>query len=263
MIDRGTRNPAVYSAEIAHLIGQNRLSRAKKLVELAEKRGCRNEYIASARAHVLGEMGQGAEASRYRMKLIGGNCRDAAIYHDEAKWQLEQGNPDEAARLLDCVDEFGGSDEYTLSIRASVLEATGKGPQASQLRTEQIKANSRNRAFYTAEAKWLIDEGLTEKALQVLDILDERGLGDEYGNGLRALALRAMGRNEDASRIRLRMVNRGSKYLPVFVAEADWQLAQGNFDEVIKIAGMAKQRGIENAQLTTLLDRASEFKSRQ
>ena len=263
MIDRGTRNPAIYSAEIAHLIGQNRLNRAKKLVEQAEKRGCRNEYIASAHAHVLGEMGQGAEASRYRMKLIDENSRDAAIYHDEAKWQLEQGNPDEAARLLDCIDEFGGSNEYTLSIRASVLEATGKGPEASKLRTEQIYANSRNPAFYTAEAKWLLDKGLTENALQVLDVIDERGLGNEFTNGLRASALCKAGRNEEASRIRQRMINRGSKYLPVFITEAEWQLAQGHFDEVIRIAGLSKQRGIDNAQLATLLDRASEFKSRQ
>lgn len=263
MIDRGTRNPAIYSAEIAHLIGQNRLNRAKKLVEQAEKRGCRNEYIASARAHVLGEMGQGAEASRYRMKLIDGNCRDAAIYHDEAKWQLEQGNPDEAARLIDRVDEFGGSNEYTLSIRASVLEATGKGPEASTLRTEKINASSRNPAFYTAEAKWLLDNGLTEKALQVLDVLDERGLGNEFANGLRASVLHKAGRNEEASRIRQRMINRGSKYLPVFIAEAEWQLAQGHFDEVIRIAGLAKQRGIENAQLAAFLDRASEVKARQ
>ena len=263
MIDRGTRNPAIYSAEIAHLIGQNRLNRAKKLVEQAEKRGCGNEYIASARAHVLGEMGQGAEASRYRMKLIDGNSRDAAIYHDEAKWQLDQGNPDEAARLIDRVDEFGGSNEYTLSIRASVLEAIGKGPEASKLRTEKINANSRNPAFYTAEAKWLLDKGLTEKALQILDVLDERGLGNEFANGLRALALHKAGRNEEASRIRQRMINRGSKYLPVFIAEAEWQLAQGHFDEVIRIAGLAKQRGIENAQLATFLDRASEVKSRQ
>ena len=263
MIDRGTRSPAIYSAEIAHLIGQNRLNRAKKLVELADKRGCGNEYIASARAHVLGEMGQGAEASRYRMKLIDGNSRDAAIYHDEAKWQLEQGNPDEAARLIDCVDEFGVSDEYTLSIRASVLEAIGKGPEASKLRTEKINANSRNPAFYTAEAKWLLDMGLTDNALQILDVLDERGLGNEFANGLRASALRTSGRKEEASRIQQRMINRGSKYLPVFIAEAEWQLAQGHFDEVIRIAGLAKQRGIENAQLATLLDRASEFKSRQ
>lgn len=263
MIDRGTRNPAIYSAEIAHLIGQNRLNRAKKLVEQAEKRGCRNEYIASARAHVLGEMGQGFEASRYRMKLIDGNSRDAAIYHDEAKWQLEQGNPNEAARLLDCVDEFGGSDDYTLSIRASVLEASGKGMEASKLRTEKIDANSCNRTFYSAEAKWLLDQGLTEKALQILDILDERGLGDEYANGLRASALCKAGRNEEASLLRQRMINRGSKYLPVFITEMEWQLAQGNFDEVIRIAGLAKQRGIENARLAELQARAIELKSRQ
>lgn len=263
MIDRRTRNPAIYSAEIAYLIGQNRLNRAKKLVELAEERGCRNEYISSARAHVLGEMGQGAEASRYRMKLIDGNSRDAAIYHDEAKWQLEQGSVEEAARLLDRVDEFGIADEYTTAIRASVLEATGRGADASKLRTEKINANSHNPVFYTAEAKWLLGEGLTEKALQLLDVLDERGLGNEYANGLRASTLYKAGRNEEASRIRQRMINRGSKYLPVFVAEAEWQLAQGNFDEVIRIAGLAKQRGIENAQLATLLERALEFKSRQ
>ncbi len=263
MIDRGTRNPAIFSAEIAHLIGQNRLNRAKKLVEQAEKRGCRNEYIESARAHVLGEMGQEAEASRYRMKLIDGNSKDAAIYHDEAKWQLEQSNPDVAARLLDCVDEFGIADEYTLLIRASVFETTGKGADASKLRTEKIDANSRNPAFYTAEAKWLLDGGMTEKALQVLDVLDERGLGNEYANGLRAVALCKAGRNEEASRIRQRMINRGSKYLPVFIAEAEWQLAQGNLDEVIRITGLAKQRGIENARLAELQARAIELKSRQ
>lgn len=262
LIDRGTRNPAIYSAEIAYLIGQNRLNRAKKLVEQAERRGSSNEYIASARAHVLGEMGQGVDASRYRMKLIDGNSKSAAIYHDEAKWLLEQGSPEEAARVLDRVDELGIADEYTLAIRASVLEATGKGTEASKLRTEKINANSRNPAFYTAEAKFLLDKGLIEKALQVLDVLDERGLGNEFANGLRASALCTLGCNEDASRIRQRMINRGSKYLPVFIAEAEWQLAQGNFDEVIRIADLAKQRGIANAQLTAIREQAIEFISR-
>jgi hypothetical protein len=91
------------------------------------------------------------------MKLIDGNSRDPAIDHDEAKWKLEQGNHDEAARLLDRVDEFGAANEYTQSIRASVLEAIGKGPEASNPRTEKIKASSRDPAFYTAEAKWLLD----------------------------------------------------------------------------------------------------------
>lgn len=263
MIHRGSRNPAIFSAEIAYLIGQNRLNQAKKLLEQAEKRGCRNEYIASARAHVLAEMGEGAEASSYRMKLIDGNSRDAAIYHDEAKWKLEQGSPVEAARLLDRVDEFGIADEYTLSIRASVLEATGRGADASKLRTERINANSRNPAFYTAEAKWLRDEGLPEKALQVLDILDQRGLGNEYANGLRASALCKTGRNEEAARIRQRMIKRGSKYLPVFIAETEWQLAQGDFEGVIGIVGLAKQRGIEDAKLAELQAQVKEFKSRQ
>ncbi len=222
-----------------------------------------NEYIMSARAHVLGEMGEGAEASTYRMKLIDENCKDAAIYHSEAKWQLEQGNPSEAARLLDRVDEFGIADEYTLSIRASVFETTGKGADASKLRTEKIDANSRNPAFYTAEAKWLLSEGLTEQAITILNVLDERGLGNEFANGLRVTALSKAGRNEEASRIRQRMINRGSKYLPVFIAEAEWQLAQGNLDEVVRIAGLAKQRGIANAQLAEFMARAIEFKSRQ
>jgi predicted Zn-dependent protease len=263
MIDRGTRSSAFYAAEIAYLIGKNRLHQAKKLAEQAETRGCRDEYIVSARAHVLGEMGQGAEASRYRTKLIEGNSKNAAIYHDEAKWQLEQGNPDEAARLLDLLDEFGIADEYTLSIRASVFEATGRGADASKLRTERIDANTRNPAFYTAEAKWLLDEGLAEKALHVLDVLDERGQGNEYANGLRVSALCKSGRNEEASRIRQRMINRGSKYLPVFIMEAEWRLAHGSFDEAIRIAGLAKQRGIENAQLAELRAQAMELKSRQ
>lgn len=263
MIDRGTRSSAIFSAEIAYLIGQNKLNRAKKLVEQAEKRGCKDEYIASARAHVLGEIGEGAEASTYRMKLIEGNSRSAAIYHDEAKWQLERCSPDVAAWLLDRVDEFGIANEYTLSIRASVFEATGRGADASKLRIEKIDANSRNPAFYTAEAKWLLSEGLTEQALQILDVLDERGLGNEFANGLRASALCKAGRNEEASRIRQRMINKGSKYLPVFIAEAEWQLAQGNFDEVIRIAALAKQRGIENAQLAEFRVQAIEFKRRQ
>jgi tetratricopeptide (TPR) repeat protein len=261
MIDRGTRNPAIYSAEIAYQIGRNNLNRAKRLVEQAEKCRCISEYIVSARAHVLGQMGHGAEASRYRMKVIDGNSRDAAIYHDEAKWQLEQGSPGEAERLLDRVDELGIATEYTLSMRASVLEAMGRGEDASKLRTERINANSRNPAFYTAEAKWLVEVGMTERALQMLDVLDERGLGNEFGKGLRALALDKAGRAEEATRIRQRMIERGSIYLPVFFAEAESQLAVGNFDEVIRIADLAKQRGIENTQLAALRARALEFKS--
>lgn len=263
MIDRGTRSPAIYSAEIAYKIGKNRLNQALKLVEQAEKSGCISEYIVSARAHVLGQMGQGAEASRFRMKAIDGNSRDVVIFHDEATWQLKQGSPDVAARLLDRVDGLGVATEYTLSVRASVLEASGRGEDASKLRTERINANSRNPAFYTAEAKWLLEEGMAERALQMLDVLDERGLGNEFGKGLRASALDKAGRAEEAMRIRQRMIERGSIYLPVFVVEAESQLARENFDEVIQIADVAKQRGIENAQLAALRARALAFKLRK
>ena len=112
---------------------------------------CPDEYTESIRASVL-QRTDPAQATALRMAKINAGSRDSAFYADEAKARLDAGDTAGALELLDLADKNGAANEYTESIRASVLQQTDP-KQAVALRMAKINAGSRNSVFYPDEAK--------------------------------------------------------------------------------------------------------------
>ena len=145
-----------------------------------------NDYVFMELANCLTSLARYADASALRQAQITAKTRNAAFYTDEANYLLKQHREGEALTVLDLARERGLEDEYLLSVRASVLEATGQGADASALRQAQITAKTRNAAFYTDEANYLLKQHREGEALTVLDLARERGLENEYLLSVRA-----------------------------------------------------------------------------
>ena len=92
------------------------------------------------------------QATSLRMAKINAGSRNAAFYADEGKARLDAGDTEGALQILDLAVKNGAADEYTESIRASVLQQTDP-KHAAALRMAKINAGSRDAAFYADEAK--------------------------------------------------------------------------------------------------------------
>ena len=144
-----------------------------------------DDHVRSIQSDCLKMVGDPKQAAALRMAKINAGSRDSVFYADEAKARLDAGDTAGALELLDLADKNGAADEYTESIRASVLQRTDPA-QATALRMAKINAGSRDSAFYADEAKARLDAGDTAGALELLDLADKNGAADEY---TRAIAL--------------------------------------------------------------------------
>jgi hypothetical protein len=188
-IDAGSRHAAFYNDEARYQSEQGNHDEALRLLDLAQKRACADEYTESIRATVLERKGDKAAASALRNKRIDAGSTNAAFYADEARYQSERGNQDEALRLLDLAHKRVCANEYTESIRATVLEKKGDKAAASALRNQRIDAGSTNAAFYNDEARYQSEQGNPDEALRLLELAQKVGCADEYTESVRATVL--------------------------------------------------------------------------
>ncbi|WP_185731929.1 hypothetical protein, partial [Burkholderia stagnalis] len=73
----------------------------------------------------------------------------------------------------------------------SVLEALGAGRVASELRWERINAGNLNPAFYVDEANYQLEQlNDPKKALDLLDLIEQRGIANVFTQALRSKAER-------------------------------------------------------------------------
>lgn len=146
-----------------------------------------DDYVLSIEADCLEATGQTEAASRQRREQIESAAQSSVFYNDEASYQLTVKNaPQEALRILDLAERNQCSSSHTDAIRGKVLEALGDGPAASELRWKRINAGILNPAFYADEAnyqlEWLNDP---EKALSLLELMEQRGIADAFTQTLR------------------------------------------------------------------------------
>ncbi len=134
---------------------------------------------------------QGEEASRLRRAKIEAGSRDAVFYSDEAHWLLDAHR--DAAGALAVLDraERGRGAPTSTPQRSGPRPASRRAEEeASWLRRAKIEAGSRNAAFYSDEAKWLLDAHQDAAgALVLLDRAERAGCANEYtgaGHGLAA-----------------------------------------------------------------------------
>jgi Flp pilus assembly protein TadD len=202
-----------------------------------------NEVVEAIEADCLLRVGRGNEASLLRRERIEARSNHPTFYTAEAEYQLAQGDPGEAMRLLDLSQQHGATDNYTDSIRSSVLEALGRDDEASRVRREHIEARSNNPAFYTAEAVYQMAQGNLGEAMRLLDLSRQHGAMDSYTDSIRSTVLETLGRGGEASCLRRERIEARSNNPAFYAAEAEYQLAQGDPGEAMRLLDLAKQHG--------------------
>lgn len=125
-IDQGSSDPAFFAAEAEYQASIGNATSALTLLDLAEKRGCANEYTTSVQAGVLQKQGDGPTASTLRQSQIDQGSRNPAFYSAEAEYQASIGNAPHALALLDLAEKRGCTEEYITSIRAKIERGSQK-----------------------------------------------------------------------------------------------------------------------------------------
>lgn len=205
-----------------------------------------NGYVLAVAAQCLMKTGQFEKASKLRQEQVEAQTPNSPFYNDEAKYQLSLGHTEEALRLLDLADQRGVSDNYTVSIRATVLARIGQQEAASQLRREQIQGGSRHQAFFNDEAIYLLSLNQTGEALRLLDLAEQRGAANAYTASIRATALTRSGQPDAASQLRREQIRAGAGSAATYCDEAVYQLGLNQPEEAMRILDLAQQRGVEN-----------------
>ena len=166
-------------------------------------------------AGCLERTGEAARASEIRTERIDAGSKHAAFYNDEAKYLLSKGQYDPALDIIGKAEERKCTDNFTYSIKASVLEAMKDETGASALRNKHIDAGSKHAAFYNDEAKYLLSKGQYDEALEIIGKAEKAGCADAHIISVKASVLEAKGDETGASALRMSYINAGSK-TPVF-----------------------------------------------
>ena len=133
-----------YLANLGHLLlSQGPAGAGAFLDRLAQHRQqypeAINDHVLAIEADCLGRAEGREGASLLRRQRIDERSTHPAFYTAEADYQLAQGQPEEALRLLDLGLQCGAVDAYTDSIRATALERSGKGKEASRPKRDNVE----------------------------------------------------------------------------------------------------------------------------
>lgn len=145
-------------------------------------------YVISIEADCLEATGQTEAASKQRYEQIEAAAKNPAVYNDEANYQLVTKNdPREALSILELAKQNQCNDAHSDAIRGKVLEALGEGKVASDFRWDRINTSRPHGAFYIDEANYQLEQ-LNDpvKALEVLDLMEQRGIADIFTKTLRS-----------------------------------------------------------------------------
>lgn len=184
-IDAGSSDPVFYADQAKRLLQQQHYTQALELLALAERRGYMNDYLNAIKTDVLQQSGQGQQASILRLQQIEAGSPNPVFYNDEACYQQAQQNYPKALAIIDQAATRGCLNHHLLVVKASILEATGQGQQASILRRQQINAKVPFAAFYTEEAIYWRNLGDYQQALDFLDQAEVLGLANGYTLSIR------------------------------------------------------------------------------
>lgn len=151
-----------------------------------------DDYVLLIEADCMAATGQTEAASMQRNEQIALAVKNGAFYNEEANYQLlVKSAPKEALRILDLAERNRCNDSHTDALRGKVMEALGAGPAASEMRWNKINAGNLNPAFYADEANYQLTQlNDPEKALDLLDLMEQRGIANAFTNTLRSKAER-------------------------------------------------------------------------
>ncbi|RJR41656.1 MAG: hypothetical protein C4576_17510, partial [Desulfobacteraceae bacterium] len=147
-----------------------------------------DDHVHAIKCRCFEVSGHPEKAKALRMEKINAGSGNAAFYADEARARLNAGDSAGAMEILDKAERNGCANEYTTSIRASVLQQIDP-EKAKALRMEKINAGSGNAAFYNDEARARLNAGDSAGAMEILDKAERNGCADDYTAAIRASVL--------------------------------------------------------------------------
>ncbi len=168
---------------------------------------------------------------------------------------LARGTPAHFVALVEKLDTKSYDavmDAHCMAIYADCLAASGKTETASSLRQKQIEAGSRNTAFYNDESIYLRDAKRFDNALRVLDRAEQVGITDAYFLSVRASIIERQGHGDDASQLRQKQIEAGSRDAAFYNDEAIYLRAAERFDEALRVLDRAEQIGITDDYLPSI-----------
>ena len=228
-----------------------------------------NDQVAVVESQCLSVLSpESEEPSRRRQARINAGSQHEAIYTDEAEWQLRRLPPAaaEALRILDLALRRGCHGEFAAIARAKALETLGRGEEARGIFADLIRKGARIAAVYHSEAMSLLHRRPPDprRALEVLDMADRLQCADEYTASIRASALELAGRGDEASQLRLRQIDSGSRSEVFYTDEASWQLSKKPPDvqEAIRVLALAEARGCATDYTVSVQAKALEVDGR-
>ncbi|HRD97400.1 MAG TPA: TIR domain-containing protein [Rubrivivax sp.] len=238
----------------------------------AARRECQaavNDQVIAVEAQCLTALSPDSdEPSRRRRARIEGGSQHEAIYTDEAEWQLRRRPPDaaEALCILDIALHRGCHGEFAAVARAKALEILGRSEEAQEVRADLIRRGARNAAVYHGEALSLLHRRRPDpvRALEVLDMADRLQCADDYTASIRANALELAGRGDEASQLRTKHIESGSRSEVFYTDEADWQLSKKppDVEEAMRILALAEARGCATDYTVSVQAKALEAAGR-
>jgi tetratricopeptide (TPR) repeat protein len=135
------------------------------------------------------------------------------------------------------------ANEFVEAIEANCLEKVGRSNEASKLRRERVSARSSHLGFYCDEAEYQLAQGNPVEAIRFLDLARQNGAEDDYTISIRCKVLETLGRGAEASHLRLGRIAAKSKNPALYNAEAEYQFAQGDPVEAIRLLDLAQRHG--------------------
>jgi len=256
-----SQNPAFYTDEAEYLLQQSKYDKALEILDQAESIGANNEYTKSVRAKILDQKGHRKEASDIRTRQIKSGSLNPIFYNDEAVRLRDTGKTEKALKLLDAAANLNAINNYSITIRASILEKMGNGKMASDLRQKHIRAKLRHSALYNDEAVYFLNLGMLNEALSVLDEANKIGISDDHNLSIRASILEKNGDVTAASNLRQSKIKSGTLD-PVFFNDEAVSLRNiEKFDEALEILELANIKNVGNQNTNSI--RASILKKKK
>jgi predicted MPP superfamily phosphohydrolase len=254
-IAAGVRNAFFYADEALYLHRKGDSDGALRIVELAEKNHAANDFTLAIKAQILGESGQGEEASRLRQERIAAGARDAAFYADEALYLHRKGDSDGALRIVELAEKNHAANDFTLAIKAQILGESGQGEEASRLRQERIAAGARDAAFYADEALYLHRKGDSDEALRIIELAEKNHAANDFTLAIKAQILGESGQGEEASRLRQERIAAGARSAVFYAEEALYLHRKGDSDGALRVLDRAERNHATNEYTASIRDK--------
>lgn len=206
-----------------------------------------DDRVRLVQTYCLFRVGQEGKGRALRMSIILTGSQDPLFYTDEAKWRQANGDANGVLEILDLAAQRGCASDLIDSLRCAAWQQTGQTAAATALRLKKIGDGSNNPEFYNNEAKARLEADDAKGAMEMLDLVTQRGHADDCTDALRADALQQSGRLSAATALRMEKILGGSRNSAYYNAEAQARLDAGNANGAMEMLDLAAERGRANS----------------